>query len=270
MFTDLYNKVSRACCCITVFSGDERISEGTGFSCSPDGLVLTAAHVVTGCWPLRSKDYEDVNQRIFCKFPGMPVFEYKVLSRHIEIDFPNVFKNRIQLDISLLTPKEKYSNPISHLMPCLDPPQLGQQVFIAGYSEELKLPFNLDEILSRDVRGANEFLEAMSKGYMADMTGPLIKCGHVGNIRRIIGENTTQAEKIECDVMYIDNSMHYGASGGPVFNEDGEAVGVLSERAITTVNDSNDRNISIPSGCTIAISLTPLNYLLSKLGKRSE
>ncbi|WP_159086404.1 trypsin-like peptidase domain-containing protein [Burkholderia mayonis] len=150
---------------------------------------------------------------------------------------------------------------VQHILAVLGSPRLGQRVFLAGYSEELRLPFDVDRLLSSEMQGADAFKSTMDKGYMADMTGPLIKQGHIGNLRRIVVEVAGRGT-LECDVMYIDNAMHSGASGGPVFNERGEAIGILSQRAVTSVEYGADGRAHVPSGCTVAISLAPLRFLV--------
>jgi len=265
MFTSLYNKVSPSCCYITVFVGDELISEGTGFAYCPAAEVLTAAHVVTGRWPIRRADHQDPNQRIFCKFPGIPVLEYRVFFCCIEIEVPG-FLQRAQIDMALLAPKLPPPQSIPFLQALANPPSLGEKVFMAGYSEELQLPFQVDKLLPRDMNGVSDFIAAMKTGYMADMTGPMIKQGHVGNIRRVIAEDTQLGHKVECDFMYIDNSMHPGASGGPVFNEAGDAVGIISQRATTSVEAGESGKVYVPAGSTVAISLAPLEYVIHKTG----
>ena len=114
--------------------------------------------------------------------------------------------------MALLAPKITPSHPIPFLQALAIPPALGERVFMAGYSEELELPFQVEKLLPRDMNGVAEFLAAMKTGYMADMTGPMIKQGHVGNIRRVVAEDTQLGDKLECDFMYIDNSMHPAAS----------------------------------------------------------
>lgn len=264
MRSKIVERIERACCYITVFSGDELVSEGTGFAYTDTGEVLTAAHVVTGKWPIRHADYKDPDQIIYCKFPGVPPAEYRVFFCSIDIQV-EAFTGPVQIDISVLLPKEKFSFPVAFLPASVIPPCLGEDVLMAGFSEEVELPFNVDRILQEDYPGAEKFRDAMRIGYMADMSGPLMKSGMVGNVRRVMAENSHTGDKLECDVMYIDNAMHPGASGGPVVNGDGVAVGVVSQRAVTRV-DVGEKRVSVPSGCTVALSLGPLTYIAKKNG----
>jgi hypothetical protein len=255
-------RIADACCYITVFVGDEKVSDGTGFAYTASGEVLTAAHVVTGRWPIRHEDYNDPDQAIYCKFSGMPVAEYRVFFCGIDLEVP-AFTGRIQLDLAILLPKQPPAVAVPYIPANVNPPKLGERVYMAGFSEEVELPFNVDRLLQHDFPGASEFREAMRTGYMADMSGPLIKQGIVGNLRRIVAENSQSGDHIACDVMYIDNAMHYGASGGPVVNGLGEAVAVVSQRAVTRV-DVGEEKVRVPSGCTLAISLAPLLHIVRK------
>ena len=264
---EMLARVEHACCYVTVMLGEEIISEGTGFAYTETGEVLTAAHVVTGTWPIRHNDYKDPDQRIYCKFPNLPVAEYKVFFCSIELHVA-AFTSPVQLDLAVLLPKAPFSHPVPYIPAHIAGPKLGERVFMAGFSEELKLPFEVDRLLERDYSGAEEFRAAMRLGYMADMTGPLFKSGIVGNVRRVFAENQSQGDRVECDVMYIDNAMHPGASGGPVVNENGEAIGVVSQRAVTRV-DVGQEKTQVPSGCTVALSLAPLEYIVRKTSRNS-
>ncbi len=268
MHSELYERVSPACCHITVFVNNAKVSEGTGFAFSTQGEVLTAAHVITGRWPIRKEDYRDPSQKIFCKFPGLPVLEYSVMVCSVEIEVP-AFKRPVQIDLAvLLLNADNAAIPqIPYIPSITTAPRLGEQVFMAGYSEELELPFQIEKLLSSSFPGVAEFLKAMNNGYQADMTGPLFKRGVIGNIRSVVAENTEAGDCFQCEVMYVDNAMHSGASGGPVFNMRGEAVGIVSQRAVTAV-DSGDRGmLPIPSGCSIAISLAPMNYIAKRVAE---
>ncbi|AXV74736.1 serine protease (plasmid) [Ralstonia solanacearum] len=266
MHSKLYPQIEKACCLITVFIEDEKVSEGTGFAYTQQGHVLTAAHVVTGRWPIRHDDYRDPAQKIYCKFPGLPVLAYSVAFCSIEIEVP-IFTGRVQIDLAGLVPMKQEVAPQSYpfISATTEPPRLGEQVFMAGYSEEVELPFQVDTLLRRETQGVQAFHEAMSTGYMADMMGPLFKRGVVGNIRRIVADGTNSGDRVDCDVLYVDNAMHPGASGGPLFNANGEAVGVVSQRAVTSVDSGKQEMLPIPSGCTVAVSLAPLEYLSRRL-----
>lgn len=260
MYKKLYDKINEATCFITVFLGEERISSGTGFCFRADGQVITAAHVVTGRFPIRYEDYSDPNVRIYAKFKGIPVLEYKVGFCSVTIEVKS-FKSPIQIDVALLTPKVALTHELNNLPAKIEPPKLGEEVFLAGFSDELKLPFLVDELLDRKTAGAQEFFDAMHKGYMADMTGPLIKRAVVGNQRRIITSDSETEITIECDVLYLDNGMHYGASGGPIVNKNGEAVGVIVQRAVTDASQDDVPKINVPSGSTIGLSLQPVEFM---------
>ncbi len=262
MFTSLYEKVSAACCYITVFLGNEKISDGTGFAHTEAGEVLTAAHVVTGRWPIRHEDYRDPSQRIFCKFPGRELAEYKVSFCSLGMEVP-AFTEIIQVDLAVLLPiARKTQAPF--ISSSTEAPSLGERIFMAGFSEEVRLPFDVDRLLPAEFHGVGAFRSAMERGYMADLTGPMIKQGFVGNIRRVVAMNTASDERIDCDLMYIDNAMHSGASGGPVFNEHGVAVGVVSQRAVTRVDRTGADRLDVPAGSTLAVGLAPLIYVAAK------
>lgn len=267
-FQSLYNRVSAACCYIAVLLGDEKISEGTGFSIRPDGQVVTAAHVVTGRWPIRAADYTDPNARIYVKFAGIPLMEYRVVVCGITVEV-SCFKDPVQLDEALLVPKAAASSPIPFISAIEHPPTLGQEVFLAGYSDELELPFDVARLVSPEINGVPEFLQALDKGNKADMTGPLIKRGIVGNVRRMIAENTAEKIKVECDVFYVDNSVHSGASGGPVFDGAGYAVGLITKRATTSVSQRDFPNLIAPSGATVGLGLQPLAFACAKLNSNA-
>lgn len=255
MFKDLYEKIQSCCGYVTVFEGDEVISEGTCFSFTHTGEVITAAHVVTGRMPIKTEDYTHPQQRILIKFPELPLVEYVVSFCSFGINVPS-FKEIIQLDIAALRPKKEQPFKFPFLPASINSVNLGQSVFIAGYSDELSIPFSIEKIIDPKSFGADKFIKAIrEEGYLADMTGPIIKQGYVGNIRRIIADDSSLNIKIETDIFYIDNGIHSGASGGPIVNEEGLALGVLTQRAITPAHQSKDSTLKVPSGSSIGISL---------------
>lgn len=257
---DLYQQIQKCCGYVTVVLRDEIISEGTCFAFTPDGEIITAAHVVTGRFPIRLEDYADPEVQIFVKFAGRPLLEYRISFCSLSIENA-AFTERIQLDIAALAPKIKQKDVFDYLPATFTYPELGEQVFIAGFSDELSLPFNIDKIAKPDMPGMQDFLSAMKRGYMADMTGSLIKKATVGNQRRIYAENSKQGITVEVDIFYLDNGMNSGASGGPVVNENGEAIGVISQRTLTNASQDAAPNLRVPAGATIALSLHPIHAI---------
>ena len=263
MYRDLYTRISAACCYISVFLDDEKISAGTGFSFRSDGQVITAAHVITGRTPIRREDYLDPNTRIYVKFPERPVALYRALFCGLTI-VVEAFREPVQIDLALIAPVELSGAPYAHIPARIRPPDLGDEVFLAGYSDELELPFLVDHLLKPETKGAAAFFDAMNQGFLADMTGPLIKRGVIGNVRRIVAENTKEKVTVECDVFFVDNSVHSGASGGPVVSASGEAIGVITKRAITSASQSDAPNLQVPSGATIGLSLQPVELMCQR------
>lgn len=268
MHKEIYENIQKCCGYVTVVLDEEVISQGTCFAFTSDGEVLTAAHVVTGRVPILHKDYSDPNAKIFVKFAGRPVLEYRVSFCSIDIQCA-AFTEMIQLDIAALAPKEKQVEIFPYLPARMISPDLGQQVFISGFSDDLSLPFNIDRISKKDFPGVQDFLSVMKKGYMADMMGPLIKKATVGNHRKIVAEDSIQEITVEVDLFYLDNGVNSGASGGPVVNEDGEAIGIISQRAITSASQKAAPDLKVPAGATIALSLLPINAIHKIMKKKA-
>jgi len=257
MYQQLYNCISNACCAITVIDEGEVVSEGTGFTINADGQILTAAHVALGQWPVDVKKYLNRDTKIIAKLPGIAEYECTLAVCGLEIRVP-AFNTPIFIDFAALTPSTALPNPVPFLNSRVMSPGLGEEVFLAGYSEELEIPFRVDKLLRRDAPGAAEFHSAMARGYLADMTGPLIKRGVVGNTRGIHAQNSASGKMISCEIFFVDNGMNPGASGGPVVNANGEAIGIMTKRAITSASQGAAPSLEVPSGSTIAISLHPL------------
>ena len=257
MNRDLYRTIAAACCYITVFVDGKVISEGTGFSINSDGQVLTALHVSGGQVPLSDKDFNDPTWRILCKFPGRPAVEYAQTFGTLSIDVPT-FRKRLHLDFAVLHPRSGLAN--WPFIPVSEPgPQLGQDVILAGFSEEVVLPFEFDRLLRTDVKGFDEFKTAMEEGYAADMGNLMSKRGHVGNVRYIVA-GQQGLEDLSFSVFYVDNGMHSGASGGPVVGENG-VIGLITDRAVTDASQASHPKLIVPSGSTLCLGLEPFKWM---------
>ncbi|MDG6099047.1 trypsin-like peptidase domain-containing protein [Alteromonas sp. ZYF713] len=269
MYKDIYNKIDKSCCYITVFLGDDKMSEGTGFSLNEQGQVITAGHVITGRFPLLESDIKDPEVKILVKFPNIEVQEYRIVFCGFTIQCSG-FTDDLQLDIAVIHPKKATNIKFPFLVTVPSAPELGDEVFLAGFSEELVVSFGLDRLMNENSGGVKEFKEAMNKGFIADMMGPLIKRSVIGNIRKLISKNSALDLRVETASFYADNGMHPGASGGPVVNRKGEAVGVITQRAITSASQSSDTELKVPAGSTVCLSLECLPVANQLIKMNSE
>lgn len=260
MHLALYQHISPACCHIAVTVNDELVSEGSGFAFLPSGEVLTAAHVVTGRFPIQREDYQDPAQRILCKFPGQAHREYIVAICGMDIEVTG-YMRKLQLDLAILTPSVPFSDRIPHLITSTHPPQLGELVFAAGYSDEVKAPFGIDLLVPGGRSALNAAAHSTHDGYLTDLGGPIIKQGVIGHLTRAVASYGNPAKELQVEQFYIDNQIHSGASGGPICNVHGQAVGLIAQRSVTSASQEQAPDLIVPSGCTIALGLQPLRAL---------
>jgi hypothetical protein len=263
MYESLYKQIAKPLCSITVFLGDELISEGSGFAINEDGVVFTAAHVITGRMPIQERDYKDPNAKIFVKFSGMDALEYNVGTCGINISASGIGEV-VQIDQAVIFPKSPLRLPFESVTIGY-PPELGEEVFFAGYSDELQVPFRIDKILEANAESIT-YGVAVRRGHRSDITGPMIKRGVVGNILKIETIEGTTGQIIKCSVFYIDNGIHSGASGGPIFNRQGQVIGVIVQRATTSAAQSADVGLEVPSGSTVGLScLHTMSAMINRL-----
>lgn len=263
MYESLYSRISAACCQINVFLGEDKISEGTGFSFTEAGHVITAAHVSAGKVPISTEEFNDPEWKIFCKFPGRPPIEYTQVLPVIGIGVQG-FAKPLYIDQTVLVPTQAAGPKYPFLS--ISPTNVvrGQEVFVAGFSDEVVLPFEFDRYMSRTARGAAEFFDGMAKGYGADMANLMIKRCVVGNLRTAVASMSGE-EDFTCSVFYADNGMHSGASGGPVVDSNGMAVGMITKRALTDASQaSHPEKLWIPSGSTLCLGLEPVKWVSAK------
>lgn len=239
---------------------DEVISEGTGFVFLPDGKVVTAAHVVTGRTPIREEDVTDPDVAVWGQARGGVSSRYRVLLCGITVQV-EFLRAPIQLDLAILEPELAPSQPVPHLLAATRPPKLGEEVFLAGFSEEIALPFSVERIIDPAAKGMADFRDAMSKGYSAEMMSLMLKRGVVGNTRGFEFSSSTTGYSVQGDIFYVDNGMNPGASGGPVVDSVGDAIGFISQRALTSVATVDHPELNVPAGSTLCLSLRCLTSL---------
>lgn len=254
--SELYHQINRCTAHILVFEDKEVISEGSGFAVSADGVLLTAAHVIAGGFPVRPGEVDHSARVVYVMFPQQGrQMRYRPIACPFEIRGAGLEKP-VQLDFAVLVPIEKPDAPLNHLMPTVDEPTLGQELYFGGYSDEVEMPFLVDRHLSPKADGLDAFQRGLATKIKSRIGGPIIKRGAVGNV--VIGQAIFDSKPlIKQTAFYLDNQIHSGASGGPIVRRDGKAIGIIAKRSVTKAGD-----VEVPAGSTLGLGLEPLLSLM--------
>jgi Trypsin-like peptidase domain len=256
---DLYRHIRRCIAHIVVLDNNEIISDGTGFAFTRDGAILTAAHVVAGGFPVRPGEVDQASRQICVFFVDQDrqmLYLPMVCPFQIEgLGLPGP----LQLDVAIIRPVEKPALDLTFLTASVEPPRLGEEMYFGGYSDEVEMPFLLDRQLPPNTLGLDVFKRAIETGIKARIAGPIIKRGTVGNIFEGCSVQNG-CTVLKQTAFYLDNQIHYGASGGPIVSRNGTVRGIISKRMVTHVDDPDKENskMMVPAGSTLGIGLDPL------------
>jgi hypothetical protein len=216
-----------------------RIS-GTGFVVA-EGLLATNRHVAEPWYgdaeadALILKGAKPELEKLIAFFPGFPLpvdITPLVLSAHGDLAVLQVENSQAISRLRPLPLAENVSNP-------------GELVAVVGYPMGVlgmvaKSPPAVYERLAyrRDDIGAANELAALS------LIRPSATCGHLGDV---VG-----------DKLIYDAPTAHGGSGGPVFNSQGEVIGI------------NEAYIDGFSGGTLGVSVQALRPLIAAAQKRAS
>lgn len=253
--TQVLDRIRNSLAHVVVLKGDEVISEGTGFSFLATGEILTAAHTLAGGWPIKPGEIDEADRKIIVRFvqKGLQAI-YKPAISPIEIRFNSAEIAPIVIDIGCAVPVTPFSAPIEFLPAHTTPPAIGDDVMLAGYSDEIAFPFDADREMSHAVVGVDDFKSQFKTGIKRLIARPMIKRGMVGNVTH--GSATLDGHTVAaCTWFYVDNSMHSGSSGGPIVDENGDARGIIVRRSTTSVTASDRPSELVPAGSTLGIGL---------------
>ena len=233
------------------FDTESCIGMGSGVAINQNGYLLTAAHVVTGRLPLTNDDIHDENVKIIAKTENGNFEQYVAHAFIPNFNNPKITKT-ISIDLAIIRPINPQMNipfiPISQ-----NPIILGENILMAGYPDDMTLPFELDKVIDSKAEENLPIIRQFSEKKKAIL---MIKSGIIGHVRNITLFDRKQS--VQITHFFIDNQLHNGASGGPVLDHFGNVIGIINQRAITSVSHQNHPNLNIPSGSTIAVSASTI------------
>lgn len=258
---EVCNKVKKMVRQIIVDNGSKILSTGTGVVIREDGTLVTARHVVEG-------DDGVYHGRIRVRGSDSAEKEYipAIVGLNLDINFPDLVDPLI-IDLTILKPAEPQKE-VEFINICNRVSEVGTDVLIAGYPDDISLPFHFDKKLSEsnpEMQKVKEVMEERFKFFFRQLMCKSAMIGHVQNVKLgmdvsklgIEGVNKIHAEGA---VYWLDNHLTYGGSGGPIVNLDGELLGVICEKAFTESKmESVDQ---LPSGTGMGLSHQLITWLL--------
>jgi CBS domain-containing protein len=243
---------------VLLIGEDERpelIGSGTAVAVNERGDLMTAAHVVTTRLPIRAEDLDDPRVVVLAKRKSGVFSRYASPLCGLMVDLGELLTDRLTVDLAVLRPVDPQAR-VAFLPICLRAPIVGESVLMAGYPDDIELPFTFDQMLppsSVQVLRQRANLEVSKRLLM-------IRSGMVGH-----SASVKINEAYEGDFFHVDNVLHSGASGGPVVSTAGEVLGILTKRAVTRVAYEETPNLRVPSGAAVAITPRILLPELKKL-----
>ncbi len=249
---------------LEVYQGDEKYSQGSAYCVHPRGFLVTAAHVVTGRFPIREEDWQDPNVKILARISHGEFLHYSPVFCGITINFPGPMKDPLQIDLAVLRPAKPRSG-VEHLTVAAERwPRVGTWVLMAGFPDELEAPLLWTKAVNQDYPQIKDDPEIERKIELVNQQ-LMIKSGMIGNVSNLSIDPDGSAKKmLQVAAYYVDNVMHSGSSGGPVIDERGAVIGTISKRAVTVVPfpELETPNKEVPSGSALAIStFTAIDWL---------
>ncbi len=244
------------------YDRNESYNSGSGVAINSTGDLISAAHVLTGRTAVNSKNLTG-SEIIVARTEDLDPRSYGVVLCGIEINISHILREPLAVDLAYLRPHSPRENvPFVQVKREMSP--IGTTVLMAGYPDEVKPPLSFHQFINYSHPPLSTPEHQTSRKIKAIEQQLMLKAGILGYAKKATFNATDGSELLTLYVYYVDNGMHSGSSGGPVVNMQGELIGTITQRAVTTVSNMHlpDPNFQVPSGSTLAISASPiLDYL---------
>ena len=235
------------------YDRNESYSSGSGVAINSTGNLITAAHVITGRNSVESKGLTG-QEIILARTENLPLMQYRIVKCGIQIHM-EVLREPLSVDLAYLSPLTPRENaPFVRVKRDFSP--IGTPVLMAGYPDEVEPPLSFNRYINYQHNPFTAPEHQTARKIRAMRQQLMVKSGILGYAQKAAFNGDDGSELLALTAYYVDNGMHSGASGGPVLNMQGELIGTINKRAVTTISNEEllDPNLNIPSGSTLAIS----------------
>lgn len=262
---EVCNKLKRVIRHIVVDDGIRILSAGTGVVVKEDGTLITAKHVI-------ESENGTYLGKIFVREINTEPIEYQSVIHGFSFDINQPeFIKPISIDLTVLRPVKKLSG-VEYINLLDGLAEVGTDIVMAGFPDDIKLPFNFIEKLKTEnpkMAGVKKAIDNRFKYYFSQL---MFKSGMIGHCQPIhlnncdiksLGINGLDEINVVGATYWIDNQLTYGGSGGPIVNLDGQLLGLICEKALTA---SKMPGISeLPSGTGMGLSHQLISWILPKI-----
>jgi hypothetical protein len=260
---ELCKKIKKTIRQIIVDDGSRILSAGTGVVIDKNGMILTARHVVEG-------DYGPFVGIIKVHGSHTSESEYQLVVSGLNLKIDGL--NSLKIDLSILKPIKSLPTPCDYMPLSFTLAEEGTDVVIAGYPNDIDLPFHVMRELDDTSVGTKKLQAAWNHRFKYFFRLPMMKTGIVG-LSTLLNFDECNVEKMDIPNLrtvsfhgacyWIDTSLSYGGSGGPIVNMSGEVLGIICEKAFTE-EKINGLNI-LPSGTGLGFSHQLISWIFPYL-----